>query len=130
MFPRKKKDSAQLKLALDRQTVVAATIPVHGTDTVRVQLYDNGEIDGDSVSLFLNNDLVLQHYKLTAQPKVLMLPIDKSIPVNRLLLFAENLGRLPPNTALMEVIVHGKTYELFLSTDYKRNASVEFFLQE
>ncbi|HXD76976.1 MAG TPA: hypothetical protein VN616_04165 [Puia sp.] len=130
VLPRKKKDSAQLKAALDRQTVLAASIPVQGTDTVRVQLYDNGEIDGDSVSLFLNNDLVLQHYRLTAQPKILLLPIDKSLPVNRLLLFAENLGRLPPNTALMEVIVHGKTYELFLSTDYKRNASVEFFLQE
>ena len=45
-------------------------------------------------------------------------------------LFAENLGTLPPNTALMEVTVHGKTYELFLSTDYKKNASVEFALQE
>ena len=110
--------------------MVVATIPVRGTDTVLVTLYDNGEIDGDSVSLFLNNDLILQHYKLTAQAKVLALPIDKSLPVNRLLLFAENLGRLPPNTALMEVTVHGKTYELFLSTDYKRNASVEFFLQE
>jgi hypothetical protein len=130
VLPRKRKDSAQLKAALNRQTVVAATIPVRGTDTVRVTLYDNGEIDGDSVSLFLNDDLILQHYKLTAEPKVLTLGIDKSLPVNRLLLFAENLGRLPPNTALMEVTVHGKTYELFLSTDYKRNASVEFFLQE
>lgn len=126
----KKKDSAQLKAALDRQTIVAATIPVKGTDTIRVTLYDNGEIDGDSVSLFLNNDLILQHYMLTAQPKTLWLPIDNSLRVNRLLLFAENLGRLPPNTALMEVTVHGKTYELFLSTDFKRNASVEFFLQE
>jgi len=45
-------------------------------------------------------------------------------------LFAENLGTLPPNTALMEVTVHGKTYELFLSTDYKKNASIEFALQE
>src|SRR5579872_6758487 len=100
--PKKKKDSPQLKAALDRQTIVAATIPVRGTDTVLVTLYDNGEIDGDSVSLFLNNELILQHYKLTAQPKLLLLPIDGGLPVNRLLLFAENLGRLPPNTALME----------------------------
>jgi hypothetical protein len=128
--PRKKKDSAQLKALQGRETPVIATIPVRGTDTVKVVLYDNGEIDGDSVSLYMNNDLILQHYKLTAQPKVLLVAIDKSLPINRLVLFAENLGTLPPNTALMEVTVHGKTYELFLSTDYKKNASVEFALQE
>jgi len=129
-LPKKKKDSAQLKVLLDRQTPVVASIPIRGTDTVKVELYDNGEIDGDSVSLYLNNDLLLQHYKLTAQAKVLLVPIDKSLSVNRLVLFAENLGSIPPNTALMEVTVHGKTYELFLSTDYKRNACIEFELQE
>jgi len=128
--PKKKKDSAQLKALLARETPVVATIPIHGVDTVKVELYDNGEIDGDSVSLYLNNDLLLQHYKLTAEAKVLLVPIDKSLPVNRLVLFAENLGRLPPNTALMEVTVHGKRYDLFLSTDYRRNACVEFALQE
>jgi hypothetical protein len=131
----KKKDSTdnkQVQTLLGRESVVAAKIPVpaQGIDTIRIELYDNGEIDGDSVSLFLNNQLILQHCKLTAQPKVLLVPIDKSVPVNRLVLFAENLGRLPPNTALMEVTVHGKTYTLFLSTDFKKNASVDLELQE
>lgn len=130
VIPKKKKDSVALKAVQERQTPVIATIPVRGTDTIKVTLYDNGEIDGDSVSLYMNNELLLQHYKLTAQPEVLLLAIDKSLPVNRLVLFAENLGTLPPNTALMEVTVHGKTYELFLSTDYKKNASIEFALQE
>ena len=129
-LPRKKKDSAQLKALMDRETPVVATIPVRGIDTVRIELYDNGEIDGDSVSLYLNNDLLLQHYKLTAEAKVMLVPIDKSLPVNRLILFAENLGSIPPNTALMEVTVHGKTYNLFLSTDFRRNACVELALQE
>ena len=130
---RKKKDSAQLKQYLelqDRQSVVAATIPLRGTDSVTITLYDNGEIDGDSVSLYLNGELLLQHLKLTAEPKVLNISIDRSLPINKLVLFAENLGRLPPNTALMEVTVRGKTYDLFLSTDYKKNASVEFSMQE
>ena len=129
----KKKDSVlskQDQALQSRESPVAAIIPVRGTDTVRIELYDNGEIDGDSVSLYLNNELLLQHLRLAAEGKVLLVPIDKSLPVNKLILFAENLGKLPPNTALMEVTVHGKTYHLFLSTDYKRNASVEFTLQE
>ncbi|MBS1661809.1 MAG: hypothetical protein JST68_12255 [Bacteroidetes bacterium] len=129
-LPPLKKDSALEKKAQERESKVAANIPVRGIDTVRVELYDNGEIDGDSVSLFMNDQLLLQHVKLTAEPKVLLVPIDKSKPVNKLVLFAENLGRLPPNTALMQVTVHGKTYNLFLSTDFKKNAAVEFNLQE
>ncbi len=131
--PHKKKDSTdakQYQFFRDRESVVAAHIPVQGTDTIRIELYDNGEIDGDSVSLYLNNELVLQHLRLEAQAKVLLIPIDKSLPTNTLVLFAENLGKLPPNTALMVVTAHGKTYNLFLSTDYKKNASVEFSLQE
>ncbi|MBS1604044.1 MAG: hypothetical protein JST42_15355 [Bacteroidetes bacterium] len=128
--PHPKKDSSQSRQLQDRETRVAATIPARGTDTIRVALYDNGEIDGDSVSLFINGQLLVQHVKLTAEAKVLMIPIDKSLPVNRLVLFAENLGKLPPNTALMEVTIHGKTYNLFLSTDYRKNASIEFNLQE
>ena len=133
LITHKKKDSTQARqyeALLNRQSVVAATIPVRGIDSVKIALYDNGEIDGDSVSLYLNGELVIGHLKLTASAKTLLLPLDKSLPVNTLLLFAENLGRLPPNTALMEVTINGKIYNLFLSTDYKRNASVEFTLQE
>jgi hypothetical protein len=129
----KKTDSADLRQYQAYQTrefVVVARIPAQGTDTLRVALYDNGEIDGDSVSLYINNQLLARHVLLRADAQVIMVPVDKSIPVNRLVLFAENLGRLPPNTALMEVTVRGKTYNLFLSTDYKKNASVEFLLEE
>lgn len=128
---RKKKDSAQQKQyteLLARESPVVATIPIRLQDSVRIDLYDNGEIDGDSVSLYLNNQLILTHLKLQEQPKTVWLPIDRSLPVNKLILFAENLGRLPPNTALMEVTLHGKLFNVFLSTDYKRNAMVEFVL--
>jgi hypothetical protein len=123
-------DSRRYPILQGRQSVVAARIPVAGTDTAQIELYDNGEIDGDSVSLFVNNELLVQHILLAATPKLLLVPIDKNRPLNTLLLVAENLGRLPPNTALMVVTVHGKTYNLFLSTDYKTNASIEFNLQE
>jgi hypothetical protein len=129
----KKKDSLQSKqyqALLTRQSFTAATIPIRGLDSVKIELYDNGEIDGDSVSLYLNGELLIGHLKLTASPKTLLLPIDRSLRVNKLILFAENLGRLPPNTALMEITVNGKIYNLFMSTDYKKNAMVEFTFQE
>jgi hypothetical protein len=128
-LPHKKKDTVQqrqLTELLGRESPLVASIPVRIQDSVRIDLYDNGEIDGDSVSLYLNNRLILTHLELQAQPKTIWLPLDKSLPVNKLILFAENLGRLPPNTALMEVTIDGKLYNVFLSTDYKHNAMVEF----
>jgi hypothetical protein len=132
-LPKKKKDSIQQKQFTElqkRATPVVATIPVRLQDSIRIQLYDNGEIDGDSVSLYLNDELILIHQKLQAEPKTLWVLIDKNLPVNKLVLFAENLGKLPPNTALMEITIHGKLYNVFLSTDYTHNAMVEFTLPE
>jgi len=132
-LPPKKKDSAQQRQVgslIARETPVTATIPIKRQDSVRIDLFDNGEIDGDSVSLYLNNDLILMHLSLRAEPRTIWLPLDKRLSVNKLVLFAENLGKLPPNTAVMEVTTKGKIYTIFLSTDYNRNASVEFVLQE
>src|SRR5258708_6694384 len=125
----KKTDSVQQKQytsLLARESPVVATIPVHRQDSIRIDLYDNGEIDGDSVSLFLNNELILEHLNLQAQPKTIWLLLNKSLPVNKLLLYAENLGSIPPNTALMEIITKGRIYNIFLSTHYNRNTMSQF----
>jgi hypothetical protein len=37
---------------------------------------------------------------------------------------ANNLGSIPPNTALMVITTGGKRYELFISSDEKKNAKV------
>jgi type IV secretory pathway VirB9-like protein len=37
---------------------------------------------------------------------------------------ADNLGRIPPNTALMIVTTGGKRYELFIASTEQRNAKV------
>jgi hypothetical protein len=37
---------------------------------------------------------------------------------------ANNLGSIPPNTALMVVTTGDKHYELFISSDEKKNARI------
>ena len=94
------------------------------SDSIRVSLYDNGEIDGDTVSVFLNGKPVMVHQGLTARAINLYLTLDNSKDVNEISLFAENLGRIPPNTALM-VVTDGITrFEVFLSSSFTQNATV------
>jgi hypothetical protein len=95
------------------------------SDSIRLSFYDNGEIDGDSISVFVNNNLVLSHQGLDAKAFNLYLHLDTTREVNEISMFAENLGRIPPNTALM-VVTDGKNrYEVFMSSSLTENATIE-----
>jgi hypothetical protein len=94
------------------------------SDSIRVSFYDNGEIDGDSISVFVNNNLILSHQALSAKAFNLYLHLDSTREVNEISMFAENLGRIPPNTALM-VLTDGKNrYEVFMSSSLTENATI------
>ena len=95
-----------------------------GSDSIRISLYDNGEIDGDTVTVFLNGVPVITHQELTARAVNMYLTLDNSKDVNEVSLFAENLGKIPPNTALMVVTDGISRFEVFLSSTYTQNATV------
>ena len=94
--------------------------------TFTVDLYDNGEIDGDSISLFFNGRLVLSHKRLGDRAISLKLNVDESKDVNELIMYAENLGSIPPNTALMVVYDGDKRYETRISSDLQKSGVIRF----
>lgn len=96
------------------------------SSSIQVKLYDNGEIDGDSVSVFYNNELILSHKKLTDQAISFTLPIADNDEVNELVMYAENLGKYPPNTALMIVTDGVNRYEVRISSDLQKSGSIRF----
>jgi hypothetical protein len=107
-----------------RKAVLNTELEVE-SDSVRLSFYDNGEIDGDSISVFVNQQLVLSHLGLEAKAFNLFLRLDSTRELNEISMFAENLGRIPPNTALM-VITDGKNrYEVFMSSSLTENATVQ-----
>jgi hypothetical protein len=106
------------KAVLNRELLVES-------DSVRLSFYDNGEIDGDSISVFVNHQLVLSHQGLEAKAFNIYLHLDSTRELTEVSMFAENLGSIPPNTALM-IVTDGKNrYEVFLSSSLTENATVE-----
>jgi len=93
-------------------------------DSVTVDFYDNGEIDGDSIAVFFNNKLVAYHLKLSTRSIHFKLGLDRSLEANEITMFAENLGSIPPNTALMIVDDGKKQYPIRLSSSLEKNASI------
>jgi len=98
-----------------RKKVFAAQIPVSG-DSVELHFYDNGQVDGDSISLFLNDKLIFEHIRLTDKPYSIKLSVRELNSSNELIMVAENLGSIPPNTAYMVATVVDKTYEARLES--------------
>lgn len=94
-------------------------------DSVRVDLYDNGEFDHDSVSLFYNNQLVEYKKQLdTRKPISFKVHVDSIETNNDLVMFAENLGDIPPNSGLMIITDKDHRYEINLTSNYQKNAAV------
>jgi hypothetical protein len=98
-------------------------IPLQG-DSIELRFYDNAEIDGDSITLFLNKKLVFQHIFLKAKPYVVKLAISDMSETNELVMVAENLGRIPPNTSYMVAIVDDKRYEANLQSTEEISAMI------
>lgn len=99
-------------------------------DSIIISVYDNGEIDNDTVTLYYNNNVIFKSIRLTQNPYTYIINIDSSKKINRLLLVAENLGSIPPNTALAVITTRFKKYVVNLSGDYSKNASIEFYLKD
>ncbi|MCF8341896.1 MAG: N-acetylmuramoyl-L-alanine amidase, partial [Chitinophagaceae bacterium] len=115
---------------LDNRTKeLIKTINVNSTD-VQVELFDNGELDGDSVSVFFNGKLIVDRLLLSTKPILLNLVLESGQSTNELVMVAENLGKIPPNTALM--VVKNGTFrtELNLTSTLLQNATVRFKLTE
>lgn len=106
-----------------RQSIIADEIIVDA-DSVTVDFYDNGEVDGDSISVFFNSQLLTFNRLLSTRAVHFKIGLDLTKDLNEIAMFANNLGSLPPNTALMVVSDGKKRHEVRLSSSFDKNAVV------
>lgn len=115
-------NSDSIKLA-SRQKEILQTIE-STADSVTIELYDDGLLDGDSVSVFYNNHILLNNILLSdkAIKQTIHLPLtNEGIIIS---MFAENEGSIPPNTGLLIIREGDKRYEVRFSSDKKKSAAV------
>lgn len=100
------------------------------TGTIRLDFYDNGEIDGDTISVLLNNKVLVANQRLALKPITLEVKVDLDHTEQEITMVAENLGSIPPNTALLIVTAGNKRYQLYLTSTDKKNAQVRFVYEK
>ncbi len=111
------------KILQSRENKLINTIIVDQQD-IQIDYYDNGEIDNDTISVYHNYEKIINHGRLSDAPLSIKLHVDEANPIHELITVAENLGDVPPNTALMVITAGKKRYEIFLSSDEVSNAKV------
>ncbi len=91
---------------------------------VRMDFYDNAEIDNDTITVLLNGKLLLYRKMLTAKPQTIsMRPFPNTD--YEIVMYADNLGSIPPNTALLVITAGASKYEVRLASSEQKSAAVK-----
>jgi hypothetical protein len=113
------------KVLLTRENELVKTITTDANE-ITINLYDNGTIDNDTVSVYLNKKLAVAKQRLTEKPISIKFVLDENNLYHELVMVAENLGEIPPNTSLMVVKAGSKQYEVRITSTEQKNAVVIF----
>jgi hypothetical protein len=107
----------------EREIEIQQEIEV-SSDSILVDFYDNGEVDGDSISVFFNGQLYGANLRLSTKAIHMNIKLDTTLEVNTLAMFANNLGTIPPNTALMLVYDGKKRYEVRIMSNLSKSGAI------
>lgn len=105
-----------------RVTNLFTTYVVH-TDSVLLRVFDNGVVDGDTVSVFFNDSVVVNRLGLTTKAYELKVPVNLQED-NKIVLYAHNLGTISPNTAMLEIYSGKAFYSVTISSDLEKSSGI------
>ena len=113
------------KVDLSKRKIETIDELVIESDSLQISLYDNGEVDGDTVSIILNGQAIVSRQGLSASAfrKTIYITPELGDSI-QLVMYAENLGSLPPNSGLLIVDYDNRRKEIRFSGDLSKNAAI------
>lgn len=96
------------------------------SDSLVLSLYDNGEIDGDTVSVYMNGEVIMASQGLKSSAIRKTIYLSEGSEEFTLVMFAESLGKYPPNTGLLVIRDGNDVYNLRFSSDFQKSSGIVF----
>lgn len=125
IVPVKKNESVhdKKKGELLRDTKLLRTIEIDtaDADSITIEIIDNAKLDYDVISLYINDDLVLDHKQISYTPLVYHLSIPRNNPTCTIKMIANSCGSMPPCTARMSIITPRTTFPVTMESNYSTN---------
>lgn len=94
------------------------------SDTIILEIWDGGHVDGDIVSIYFNNEPVLEKYAINKSIKKVTIPISGT-SVNTITILAGNEGSEPPNTTDILLRDGSQTYHLIAYNTIGKKAVIK-----
>jgi hypothetical protein len=108
-----------------RTNELLKTLTVNHT-TIELRIYDDGAIDNDTVSVYYDNKKIVSNARISDQPITVHITVEPSDQPHQLVMVAENLGDIPPNTSLLVVNDGEKRYEERIISNEQKNIVINF----
>jgi hypothetical protein len=70
--------------------------------SLTLAVWDDAQFDGDSITILVNNKIVRTGFLVKKQPQYIVIPLQKG--ANTITFLADNVGSIPPNTAVLEIM--------------------------
>ena len=110
---------------LEKRTIKTEQAVYFESDSLVLTLYDNGEVDGDTVTVVMNGNVIFSKVGLNTKANSKTIYINENTPDSiKLVMYAENLGEIPPNTGLLVVRDGENVYDVRFTADLKSNAAI------
>ena len=91
---------------------------------LKLQLIDYLRSDNDTVSVYLNREIMAKNIWISKRATVINFSLDPRLETNEILLYAENLGQIPPNTSELLIIDGNDTHKVMIVSDKQKTAAV------
>lgn len=91
-------------------------------DQLKIKVWDNGTVDGDVLSLFLNGKQLLNNFRVTKHKYTILVTLDRK--TNFLILHAVDLGNVIPNTVAVSVDDGKKEQIVIVSSNLRESGAV------
>jgi hypothetical protein len=124
-FNKKAFDDSIRNVKTERQADTLSRI-VTRADSIVITISDNEIVDGDTITIFHNNEILVSRLFVSARPYKIVIPMTTGLPTHEFVLVANNLGNIPPNTALVTIEAGKERYQLKAASDMKKNAVIVF----
>lgn len=109
----------------ERTVIVSKTAIQHTEKKILLEIFDHRQEDGDIISLNFNGHWILKERKLSKLPLKLIVELNET-GENYLLLHAENLGDIPPNTIAVRYYIEGQRKLVVLNSDMDHSEVIRF----
>jgi hypothetical protein len=125
VFDKKAFDDSISTVKTQRQDDILKRI-VTSADSIVITISDNEIVDGDTITIFHNNAILVSRLFVSSKPYRVVIPLTGGMPTYEFVLVANNLGTIPPNTALVVIEAGRERYQLKAAADMKKNAVIVF----